>query len=211
MQPGSRPLPPLRVPHVLLIVGVASALAVVFGVAAGGKVAPGAFADFRRSVGQLWPGRGRLSPSARHGLAVAVLVGEGLVTVALVAVVAAAVLSRDVRGWALLGFAGAATLMSAFTVGHAVALRRGRAVSCACFGRSTTTVGPLSLLRNVLLLALGVAGLGLAVAGGGAVSGVSVLPAVLAGSVLGLLLVNLEEIVNLLRPSPASSPPRRLT
>lgn len=169
----------------------AAALAVVFAVALRGKVSPAGFGEFRRSVGRLWPGRTPLSPAVRLALAVVVVAGEGLVT----AVLAAALLFPSVP--VLAGFVGAVVLLVAFTVGHAVALRRGRAVACACFGRTSTTVGPVGLVRNGLLIAVGLAGLSAAVPGGAAASGWGMLAPVLAGAVGGLLLVSLEDLVGL--------------
>ena len=67
----------------LLIVALASALALVFGVAVAGKISPAGFGEFRLGVGRLWFGPGRLAPAARNLLALAVLGAEVLGTAAL--------------------------------------------------------------------------------------------------------------------------------
>ncbi len=198
MSGRSQPLLPLWRGRHLLIPFSAAALAVVFAVALWGKASPAGFGEFRRSVGRLWPGR-RLSPPVQLALAVAVVAGEGLVT----AVLAAALLFPAVP--VLIGFTGAVVLLVAFSVGHAVALRRGRTVACACFGRTSTTVGPVGLVRNGLLIAVGLAGLSADVPGGGAASGWGMLALALAGAVGGLLLVSLEDLVGLFGTSTAGT------
>lgn len=55
----------------------------------------------------------------------------------------------------------AAGLLSGFTAAVAVRLRRGEAVPCGCFGEtSPEPVGPDTVLRNVLLVALALVGAG---------------------------------------------------
>lgn len=184
----------------MLIVGAAATLAVVLAVAAAGKLWTGGFAEFERSVGRLWPGRSRLTTPVRRRLAIAIVTAEILFAVALLAGVALPVLSPERAGWSGAGFAGAGLLMAAFTVGQAAALRRGQAVVCACFGRSATPVGPLSLARNALLLLLSLAGLVLAAVGVAEVVPASASGAAVAGLALALLLVNLEEMVQLFGP-----------
>ncbi len=191
MSGRSQPLLLLWCGRHLLIHFSAAALAVVFAVALRGKVSPVGFGEFRRSAGRLWPGRTPLSPPLLRAVAVAVVAGEGLVTV----VLAAALLFPAVP--VLVGFIGAVALLVAFTVGHAVALRRGRTVACACFGRTSTTVGPVGLVRNGLLIAVGLAGLSAALPGGGVAPGWGMLALALAGAVGGLLLVSLEDLVGL--------------
>lgn len=191
MSGRSQPLLRLWCGRHLLIHFSAAALAVVFAVALRGKVSPEGFGEFRRSVGRLWPGRTPLSPPLLRAVAVAVVAGEGLVTV----VLGAALLCPAVP--VLVGFIGAVALLVAFTVGHAVALRRGRTIACACFGRTSTTVGPVGLVRNGLLIAVGLVGLSAAVPGGGVAPGWGMLPLALAGAVGGLLLVSLEDLVGL--------------
>jgi hypothetical protein len=201
----TQPLLRLHADVLLLIIALAGALALVFGVAVAGKVRPAGFGDLRRGVGELWFGPGALSRPARQVLAVALLTGEAAVLVALLGGAVATLVGQP--RWSVPGFAGAAALLGAFTVAHAVALTRGSAARCACFGRTTTTVGPLSLLRTAVLLALALAGLALALAGSDPMDPTAALAAVPAGMVLGLLLISLEDLVALFRPS--AVPPRR--
>jgi hypothetical protein len=140
-------------------------------------------------------------------LAFAVLGGEVAVLVALVGGTAVALSGGPV--WTVAGFAGAAVLLAAFTAGHAVAVARGNAARCACFGRTTSTVGPLSLVRTAALLAVALGGLGLALAGPDRLDPSAALVAVPVGAVLGLLLMNLEDLVALFRPAAPVAPPRR--
>jgi hypothetical protein len=57
-----------------------------------------------------------------------------------------------------MGFITGAVLLAAFTAGIVVVLRRRRAVTCRCFGASTTKLGATHVVRNLLLLTLCVAG-----------------------------------------------------
>lgn len=186
--------------------GLATALAVVLGVAVAGKLSRDGFAEFRLGVGRLWFGPGRLSPGARHVLAVLVLTAEVVVTAALAAGGVLAVLDRT--GAAASGFAGAGALFAVFTVAHAVTVAGRQAVPCACFGRTETVVGPLTLARTAALLALAVAGLVLAPTGADPAPTGGQLLGVPAGAVLGLLLIGLEDIAALFRPTPVRTGPR---
>jgi len=193
----AQPLLPLQRDGHLLIVGAASALAVVFAAALWGKVSHAGFVEYRRSAGLLWPGSTPLTPTMRHVLAVAVLGAEAVVTVVLIAGV---VLTVPGGGWWAVwalsaGFLVAAVLLGAFTVGHAVARGRGRVVPCACFGRTTTTAPAAAMVRNGVLLVVAVAGLVFALLDADVAAAEEVLVAVLAGSVSGLLLVNMEELM----------------
>ncbi|HZG91357.1 MAG TPA: MauE/DoxX family redox-associated membrane protein [Pseudonocardia sp.] len=187
-----------------MIVALASALALVFGVAVAGKISPAGFGEFRLGVGRLWFGPGRLAPAARNLLALAVLGAEVLGTAALAVGAALAVLLHP--QWLVPGFAVAAALLATFTTAHAVTLARGRPVPCACFGRRETPVGPLTLFRTALLLVLAVAGLAPALTATGVADPAVALLAVPAGLALGLLLVSLEDLVALFRPT---APPTR--
>lgn len=187
-----------------MIVALASALALVFGTAVAGKLSRAGFDEFRRGVGRLWFGPRRLSRTVQNLLATALLLAEVVVT-ALVAGGAVLALTAG-PVWAAAGFAGATALLVAFTAAHAVTLARGRSVPCACFGRTERIVGPLTLLRTASLLALAVAGLVLALTASAQVGPAVALLAVPAGAVLGLLLVNLEDLVALFRP--VAPPPR---
>jgi hypothetical protein len=182
-----------------LIVAPASALALVFGVAVAGKLSPAGFGEFRLGVGRLWFGPGPLSPTARNLLALAVLGAEVIGTAALALGSVLAVLSHP--QWLVPGFTVASALLAAFTTAHAVTVARGRSVPCACFGRRETPVGPLTLFRTAALLVLALAGLAPALTATGVADPAVALLAVPAGLALGLLLVSLEDLVALFRPT----------
>lgn len=97
-------------------------------------------------------------------------------------------------------------LLSLLTVGIAISLRRGTGGRCACFG---ATVRPLSrrhVVRDILLLAVSTTGIiaasvsrdGARPATGGA------LIALAAGAFGGLLVVNLDDLVDLFAPQRSS-------
>jgi hypothetical protein len=166
----------------------AGALAVVFAMAVAGKVSSRSFTRFRRSAVALWPGPGR--PPAV--LAPAVLVAEATVAGGLL--------------WCLVGpadarplFGAAVLLLAAFTAAQILALRRGRAVTCACFGRADTPVSRTGVVRNAALIALGL--LGAVTTDRPGTTALSLVCAV-AGGVAGLIIASLEDIVSLFRIPP---------
>jgi hypothetical protein len=189
-----------------LIVGTASALAAVFALALLGKASREGVDGHRRGVHELWPGRAPLPRPLLRVLAPAVLGAEALVLAALVGGTAVTVLRPDGAAWLLPGLLGATALLSAFTLAHALVLARGRRVACACFGRSSAVVGPVSVGRNGALSVLGATGALLVALGHPVATGPVALPAAVAGAALGLLLVNLEELVSLFRPARRTGP-----
>lgn len=91
-----------------------------------------------------------------------------LVRPAAVAVLAAEVLTIPLLALppgGLVGFVLAAALLLAFSVGIALAVRRGTRQSCNCFGSSKTPMGVRHLVRNGLLLAVVTVGAAAAVTG----------------------------------------------
>ncbi|MER5579415.1 MauE/DoxX family redox-associated membrane protein, partial [Streptomyces massasporeus] len=116
----------------------------VFLLALAGKVrSRTAFASFARSITDL-----RLFPrKVSRAAAAAVIAGE-------VAVLLLLVPPRT----APLGLAAAVLLLLAFTAGIVVALRGGRRAPCRCFGASATPLGPLHVVRNLILAGTGAAG-----------------------------------------------------
>lgn len=182
-----------------MIVALASALALVFGIAVVGKLHPAGFREFRRSVGELWFGPGTLPSAGRHGLAVLLLVVELGVAVVLTSEAVLALAERP--WWTAVGFAAAVLLLVAFTTVHAMAIARNQAVPCACFGRASTIIGVPALVRSIILLSLAITGLVLSLfTTAGSDPSMAVLAAP-AGLVLGLLLIGLEDLVVLIRPT----------
>ncbi|MGW2699576.1 MauE/DoxX family redox-associated membrane protein [Streptomyces sp. NPDC001340] len=128
-----------------LFLGCRALLLVVFLVAVTGKIrGRAAFADFSSSVVAL-----RLLSRRRSKAAAVMTVGAELAAVLLLAVPATAVA----------GFGVAIGLLLAFVTGIVVALRGGRTAPCRCFGASATPLGPVHVVRNLVLTAVGTAGL----------------------------------------------------
>jgi hypothetical protein len=173
----------------------AGALAAVFAMAVAGKVSRPAFTRFRRSAVALWPGPGRLAPRAAAVLAGAVLLAEAAVAAGLLWWLAGLGTAPPARPV----FGAAALLLAGFTAAQVLALRGGRAVNCACFGRADTPVSRTGVARNAVLIALGL--LGAATADRPGITALSLVCAV-AGGVAGLVVASLEDIVSLFRVPP---------
>jgi hypothetical protein len=146
-----------------------------------------AYADFNRSVEAF-----RVVPPAWSRLAArATVVGE-----------AAVVLLLALPSTAPAGFALAAGLLCAFTMSIVLALRGGRTSSCHCFGASAAPLSGIHVIRNVLLLVVSLTGL----ISGAVVTGSNRDPAGLtlslaAAAVATVLVVGLDDVVALLRPT----------
>ncbi|GGZ43245.1 hypothetical protein GCM10010387_41930 [Streptomyces inusitatus] len=165
----------------------------VFAVALVGKArGRAAFQEFAASITAL-----RLLPAgASRAAAVLVTAVEAAVVVLLVP-----------SSTVLAGFALAVLLLLALTAGIVLALRRGRSAPCRCFGASVTPLGPVHVVRNLLLALAGTGGLAAMAAGapdgwpphlGG-----SLIAAVSAAVVL-LLVVRLDDLTALFAPAPAA-------
>ncbi len=140
-----------------------------------------AFEEFRR-----WLVVGvRVPPPAARPVAVVAVAAEAATTVALV-----------IPGTVPAGFGAATLLLGVFTVAVAGMWRRRVGVPCRCFGAGRHPPGPTHLARNVTLLLVAVLGGLLALAGNTAAGGL----AAVAGAAVALLLIDLEEIVAVLRP-----------
>jgi hypothetical protein len=166
-------------------------LAVVFGVACAGKVSsPAAFAGFARSLSDLgWlTGRRRIA-------AVAALIPASEAAVTVLLAVPATV------AW---GFATATVLLGTLTAGAGIAIRRGRRVECRCFGASAQPMGAPAMIRNAILIAVAVAGLGACLAApGGAGSPLALTVTAGLACLAGLMMVGWDELGYLLRSRPA--------
>jgi len=100
------------------------------------------------------------------------------------------------------GFLLAAVLLTTFTSGIAVAVRRGTTAPCACFGVSVTPLGRVHVVRNLLLLAVAGAGLAFADAGGGT-EFAGVVLAVAAALVTLVPVLRLDDLTALFSRAPA--------
>ena len=97
------------------------------------------------------------------------------------------------------GFVLAAGLLSVFTLAIARTLASGRRTTCRCFGASTVPLGRRHVLRNLVLIAVAATGLAATVVGGGSGLGPALVGAT-AGLVLGVLVVELDDLTVLIRP-----------
>lgn len=181
-----------------LAFGVNCLVGLVFAVSALSKPRPGQWRDFvestRKLLGAFLPSRSAPTALARL-VAPVVVVAEAAVVVLLIPARAAAL-------------AMAAVLVSAFGVAIALALRRGVATACRCFGGSAE-LSHWHLVRNALLLAAVVAGLALEPGGPGTADPVGLAVAAVAALVLGLVLVRLDDLGELFGPGlPAAGRPR---
>jgi hypothetical protein len=145
---------------------------------------------FRDSVQQLTG----LRPRQAALVAPAVMVGEALVAASMV------IGSRS----AGLGFGSALLLLGAFTAVLALALRRERQVSCACFGRRRA-VSRLDLIRNLGVGVPAIAGLVLLVHGmpAGLPDGPNLVSTVGITGVYLAVVLNLGDVVTIVRPARA--------
>ncbi|WUS05410.1 hypothetical protein OG322_40400 [Streptomyces sp. NBC_01260] len=98
-------------------------------------------------------------------------------------------------------------LLTVFTAGIALLLRRGVRAPCQCFGESAVPIGLRHVVRNVLLAVLAGVGLSTAFAAGPPQVGGAVV-ATLAGLLLGGLTVSLDDLVELFQPVNSSVPNR---
>lgn len=162
------------------VITVRALVVIVFVVAAAGKTGSrGRFDAFAASLAPLVR-----RPGWRRSVA-AVTVAVELVVVVLV-----------VLPWTVpAGLALAAALLACFCVGIANAVRRGRVLTCRCFGSNGGALSRTHLVRNGSLSA--------AAASAAAVSPVPVapaaaLPALLVGGFLALLVIHWDALAGLL-------------
>lgn len=181
-----------------VLLGCAVSLCAVFGASLASKTGRGSFRAFATSAGPL-----RLFPTHwRAWLAATVVAAE-------VAVLAGLIAGLFSPWWtalttvALLAFAGAALLLTTFTVAIMMSLRRGDRAPCRCFGDSQEPLGHGHAVRNLLLLTVAAVGAGTAVlAEPTVVQPAGVVVAVVAGLVAGLLAVRFDDVADLIGGSP---------
>jgi hypothetical protein len=175
-----------------LTIGCQAVVAVAFARSCAAKAAGrAAFADFRR-----W-----LSGAVRVPAPLAAPAAAG--AVAAEAATAAALL---VPPLVPAGFLAAALLLAGFTAAVVSMIRRRVRVPCRCFGAGRRPPGVPHVARNLVLLAAAACGAVTAVAGDGPppFDAAAVLAAV-AGAATALLLTELEEIADLVRPLAVTS------
>ncbi len=130
-----------------------------------------------------------VAPSRAAAAAVATAVAEASI------VVLAAV---PVRWAGTAAFALAAGLLACLTLAVVRVIRRGAAVPCRCFGPSETPLGAQHVTRNLVLIAVALAGLAASFAGGPLDPPLAAVVAVF-GAALGLLMSRWDDLVSLLR------------
>jgi hypothetical protein len=165
--------------------GLIALLWVVFAVSAVSKLrGQRAFAESLRPL----PGLPALlvTPVAALVTAVEVLVVAGLSAVVVSGALAVAALGL------------AAVLLTVFTIGIALAIRRHAAARCACFGSAERELGPVHVVRNVFLLAVAV--LAILTGPGAEVAPAGALLAALTGAVAGFITIRLDVLFDLFAP-----------
>ncbi|GHC74302.1 MauE/DoxX family redox-associated membrane protein [Streptomyces cinnamoneus] len=173
---------------VCLALGIRCLIGVVFLASAVSKVTGrGAFDRFVSSVEDM-----RVVPT-RSGRSVArwVVVAEFTVCLSL---------ATPVRAAGVAGFVIAGGLLAAFAAGIVLSLRQGVRTPCRCFGVSARPLGPGHAVRNLVLVAVAIAGaVTTAGASGVAAPGASAV-AVLGGLLVGGLVTALDDVLDLFRP-----------
>ncbi len=107
------------------------------------------------------------------------------------------------------GFVAALVLLVVFSAVLVGAIRRGVVVGCRCFGSGLRPVGAVQVLRNVLAIVVAAMGLvSLVVGGGGGGRPEGIAISMVAGLVLGALLVSLDELVDLFVDQTVGTPRR---
>ncbi|WP_324608017.1 MauE/DoxX family redox-associated membrane protein [Streptomyces sp. NRRL S-455] len=160
----------------------------------------GAFGAFTASLGEMR----LLPPALTRPAALCVLIAETAVCGLLA--VPSALATR-------IGFTVAALLLTAFTVGVSLVVRRGVGASCRCFGTSATPLGARHVVRNVLLTAVAATGAATGTTAAAAHPGGTAV-AVAGGLLLGGLVAVLDDLFALFtsvdkgpgnRPGPPAS------
>lgn len=162
-------------------------LATVFAIALAGKVSSrAAWTAFEESLRAM-----AVVPAPRVALAAKGSVATETAIVVLLLVPA--------RAAGMAGFVLAAGLLAVFTYAITTVVRRKQAISCRCFGASTTPLSVRHIVRNSALIAVALLG-AVATAGTTAAQLPAAVLAGVVGAVIGMLVAVLDDLVALLRP-----------
>jgi hypothetical protein len=166
-------------------IALRTVLALVFAVAFISKVrsvsAFGEFASSLNGIGWL-PRPGRAAAARLIPLSEAAVVGL-LVVPATVA----------------LGFGLSGLLLAVFTVVTGAEVANGRQVQCRCFGAGSAPIGPAQIARNVVLLAVSLAGLAIEPISHGHATGAALILAFGLAVLVAVALVRWDDLVFLVR------------
>lgn len=191
------------------VVGVCAMAACVFGGSAAGKIrSRAAYRAYRAGLGA-----NQLVPGYLLGTVAAVLAACEALTAAWLAGCTVLLAAFDGRAFALLGesaLAAATFLTATLTAGVTVAIRRGRAAPCPCFGvKSPRPLGPAHLLRNLVLLAAVVSGLALEPVASRhpTLGGLAV--ALCTAGVTAMLIIRWEDLAEVFTPTPTRHRPQQ--
>ncbi|MFD2417283.1 MauE/DoxX family redox-associated membrane protein [Amycolatopsis pigmentata] len=126
--------------------------------------------------------------------------------------VAGVVMAAETAVWLLLitplavaGFALAAVMLAAFTVAIVLALARGAAAPCRCFGTSSAPLEGRHVVRNVVLLGLAGLGVVFTLMATDSLGPAGLVVAAGGGAVPGVLVATLDDLVELFQPVNLSS------
>jgi hypothetical protein len=183
-----------------LLVAALATLCVVFGVSAASKAGSTRQRAFAKSLRAL-----RLLPAS---LVLTVAVAVSCVELMIAVGLAAALVGVVIGAWwalsaAVLSMLLAVALLSVLTAGIVLALSRRSTATCACFGASVRPLSWRHVLRNGLMLLVGVIGTVITVAFSPAVvvDPVGAGLTGVAGVVIAVVLIRLDEIVELFTPT----------
>jgi hypothetical protein len=182
-----------------LLVAALATLWVVFGVSAASKAGSTRQRAFAKSLRAL-----RLLPAS---LVLPVAVAVSCVELVIAVGLAAALLGVVIGAWwalsvAVLGMLLAVALLGVLTAGIVLALSRRSTATCACFGASARPLSWRHVLRNGLMLFVGIVGVAIVVGvSPAAVDSAGAGLAGVAGVVVAIVLIRLDEIVELFAPT----------
>jgi hypothetical protein len=178
---------------VYLSAACAASLVVTFAVSAWTKLrSRSAFGEFRTSLVAM----GLMNDRRAHLVAPLVVSAEAATALMLLH-------PASIR-W---GFAAAFVLLTAFTGALAVSARRGAGAPCRCFGRTARPPGRAEVVRNTLLAIVAVTGRFAGADPEAAAPTTGLAIAVVAGGLMGVLVIAMPDIYGLFAPLPTS--PRR--
>jgi hypothetical protein len=187
-----------------LLIAVLTLAACVYGTSAGTKLSGRrAYRPYAEGLGEAGLVATRWLPATAAALAG----GEAAVAAGLaVAAVLTAAATPGAATVTAVSLGAAALLTGILAAGVAVVLRRGTRARCACFGAARRQpLGKTHLTRNLSLLAAVAAGLALdALAPGRPMSAGAAMAAV-AGALVALLLIRLDDLVMVFKPASRGS------